>query len=188
MKGDLDVALSKEWKLSLNGTLSWTPSINEGEPRSPADKSVGKQLPYVPEYSSTVTGRLSWKSWSFLYKWCYYSERFTMSSNDITLTGKLPKYFMSNIALEKVVSCKWADFSIKNKHGAVFLHRVFLFRIQSGRYFLLFSVFRIWRGAQARRHGSLRRAWPSRCTHLQNHFLPMHRHGWFPAAAWWCKD
>ena len=115
-KGDLEVILSKDWKLGLNGTLSWTPSINEGEPRSPADQSVGKQLPYVPEYSSTVTGRLSWKSWSFLYKWCYYSERFTMSSNDITLTGKLPEYFMSNIALEKTISCKWADFSIK---GAV---------------------------------------------------------------------
>lgn len=116
MKGDWEVILSKEWKLGLNGTLSWTPSINEGDPRSPADKSVGKQLPYVPEYSSTVTGRLSWKTWSFLYKWCYYSERFTMSSNDITLTGKLPEYFMSNIALEKTISCKWADFSIK---GAV---------------------------------------------------------------------
>ena len=116
MKGDLEVILSKEWKLGLNGTLSWTPSINEGDPRSPADKSVGKQLPYVPEYSSTVTGRLSWKTWSFLYKWCYYSERFTMSSNDITLTGKLPEYFMSNIALEKTISCNWADFFIK---GAV---------------------------------------------------------------------
>lgn len=120
MKGDLDVALSKEWKLGLNGTLSWTPSINEGEPRSPADKSVGKQLPYVPEYSSTVTGRLTWKTWSFLYKWCYYSERFTMSSNDITLTGKLPEYFMSNIALEKVISCKWADFSIKGAINNLF--------------------------------------------------------------------
>ena len=120
MKGDLEVILSKEWKLGLNGTLSWTPSINEGEPRSPADKSVGKQLPYVPEYSSTVTGRLSWKTWSFLYKWCYYSERFTMSSNDITLTGKLPEYFMSNIALEKVISCEWADFSIKGAINNLF--------------------------------------------------------------------
>ena len=120
MKGDLEVILSKEWKLGLNGTLSWTPSINEGEPRSPADKSVGKQLPYVPEYSSTVTGRLTWKTWSFLYKWCYYSERFTMSSNDITLTGKLPEYFMSNIALEKVISCKWADFSIKGAINNLF--------------------------------------------------------------------
>lgn len=116
LKGDLDVALSKDWQLGLDGTFSWTPSINEGEPRSPADQSVGKQLPYVPEYSSTVTGRLTWRTWSFLYKWCYYSERFTMSSNDITLTGKLPQYFMSNISLEKTLSCKWADFSIK---GAV---------------------------------------------------------------------
>ena len=116
LKGNLDVALSKEWHLGLDGTLSWTPSINEGEPRSPADQSVGKQLPYVPEVSSTVTGRLTWKTWSFLYKWCYYSERYTMSSNDISLTGKLPQYFMSNISLEKTVSCKWAEFSIK---GAV---------------------------------------------------------------------
>ena len=119
-KGDLDVALSKDWHLGLNGTLSWTPSINEGEPRSPADQSVGKQLPYVPEYSSAVTGRITWKTWSFLYKWCYYSERFTMSSNDITLTGKLPEYFMSNISLEKTISCKWADFSIKGAINNLF--------------------------------------------------------------------
>lgn len=116
LKGDLDVVLPKDWKLQLNSTLSWTPSINEGEPRSPADQSVGKQLPYVPEYSSTVTGRLSWRRWSFLYKWCYYSERFTMSSNDISLTGKLPQYYMSNIALEKSMTFKWADMTVK---GAV---------------------------------------------------------------------
>ena len=115
-KGDLSLALAKDWNLTLNGTLSWTPSINEGEPMSPADQSVGKQLPYVPEWSSSVTGRLSWKRWSFLYKWCYYSERFTMSSNDISLTGKLPSYYMSNITLERGVSLKWAELSLK---GAV---------------------------------------------------------------------
>ena len=49
---------------------------------SPADQSVGKQLPYVPEHSASLTGRLSWRSWAFLYKWAFYSERFTMSSND----------------------------------------------------------------------------------------------------------
>ena len=112
-KGDLSLALAKDWNLTLNGTLSWTPSINEGDPMSPADKSVGKQLPYVPEWSSSITGRLSWKRWSLLYKWCYYSERFTMSSNDISLTGKLPSYYMSNLTLEKGLSSKWADFSLK---------------------------------------------------------------------------
>ena len=113
LKADLDVALGKTWRLGLNGTFSWTPSINEGEPRTPADQSVGKQLPYVPELSSSVTGRLSWRRWSFLYKWCYYSERYTMSSNDISLTGKLPEYFMSNISLEKVFVLNWADLSAK---------------------------------------------------------------------------
>ena len=116
LKADSNVALSSEWQLGLNATLSWTPSINEGEPRTPADQSVGKQLPYVPEYSSTVTGRLSWRSWGILYKWCYYSERFTMSSNDISLAGKLPKYYMSNLTLEKNLSLRWADLSLK---GAV---------------------------------------------------------------------
>lgn len=113
LTGDLSVALAKDWQLVLNGTFSWTPSINVGEPRTPADQSVGKQLPYVPELSSTVTGTISWRSWSFLYKWCYYSERFTMSSNDVTLTGKLPPYFMSNITLEKGLLFKWADISLK---------------------------------------------------------------------------
>ena len=110
---DLNVALTKEWQLGLNGTFSWTPSINVGEPRTPADKSVGKQLPYVPERSSTITGRLSWRRWVFLYKWCYYSERYTMSSNDISLSGKLPPYFMSNISLEKSIPLKHIELSAK---------------------------------------------------------------------------
>lgn len=113
LKGNLNASLSPSWRLGLNGTFSWTPSINEGEPRTPADQSVGKQLPYVPEYSSSVMGRLTWRTWSFLYKWCYYSERFTMSSNDISLTGKLPQYFMSNVTLEKALSLDRADLSLK---------------------------------------------------------------------------
>ena len=113
LKADLTVNLAKEWQLGLDGTLSWTPSINNGEPRTPADQSVGKQLPYVPEYSSSVNGRLSWRRWNFMYKWCYYSERYTMSSNDISLSGKLPKYFMSNISLERTIDMRWAEWSLK---------------------------------------------------------------------------
>lgn len=113
MKSDFSIVLKKDMQLSLNGTLSWTPSINEGDPMSPADQSVGKQLPYVPEWSSSITGRLTWKQWALLYKWCFYSERFTMSSNDISLTGKLPAYFMSNLTLERSVETRWAELSLK---------------------------------------------------------------------------
>ncbi len=119
-KANLSVALSSEWHLTLDGSYSWTPSINEGEPMSEADRSVGKQLPYIPRHSANLMGRLSWRSWSFLYKWCYYSERFTMSSNDITLTGKLPEYFMSNVSLEKGLSFSWADLSLKGTINNLF--------------------------------------------------------------------
>ena len=111
--GNLGVQPFKGWFLDLNGSYSWTPSINEGEKMSPADQSVGKQLPYVPKHSASLTGRLSWRSWGFLYEWCWYSERFTMSSNDYTLTGHLPEYFMSNISLEKGLSFKPIDLSLK---------------------------------------------------------------------------
>ncbi len=104
---------SREWLLDLKGSYSWTPSINEGEKMSPADRSVGKQLPYVPEHSASLTGRLTWRTWSLLYKWAFYSERYTMSSNDYTLTGHLPEYFMSNISLEKNMSFRPLDVQLK---------------------------------------------------------------------------
>lgn len=113
LKANLAYQPVKDWYIDLNGAFSWTPSINEGDKMTPADQSVGKQLPYVPKFSSSITGRLSWKTWSFLYKWCWYSERFTMSSNDYTITGHLPQYFMSNISLEKVLSFKPVDLSLK---------------------------------------------------------------------------
>ena len=120
LQAKLAVALNSQWHLDMNGNFSWTPSINVGEPRTPADRSVGKQLPYVPEFSSSVTGRLSWRRWSFTYKWCWYSERFTMSSNDLTLTGQLPQYFMSNVTLEKVLDMKWAELSLKGTVNNLF--------------------------------------------------------------------
>ena len=120
VQSDFSALITKNLKLDLDATYSWTPSINEGEPISSADQSVGKQLPYVPKHSATITGRLSWNTWSFMYKWCYYSERFTMSSNDISLTGKLPVYFMNNITVEKGVSMKLADLSIKGSVNNLF--------------------------------------------------------------------
>lgn len=120
LQADLQLQFSKNWRLSLNGTFTWSPSINIGEPMTPADQSVGKQLPYVPEISANVVGRLSWRTWSFSYKWCHYSERFTMSSNDITLTGRLPKYYMSNITLEKQIPCSWAEWSLKGTINNLF--------------------------------------------------------------------
>lgn len=113
LKTGLSVQPFRDWLLDFNGSYSWTPSINEGEKMSPADKSVGKQLPYVPQNSASFTCRVSWHDWSLLYKWCWYSERFTMSSNDYTFTGHLPQYFMSNVALERNVAFKPVHLQLK---------------------------------------------------------------------------
>lgn len=113
LKSNLGWQPVKDWYLDINGSYSWTPSVNKGDKMSPADQSVGKQLPYVPRHSASVTGTLSWRSWSFMYKWCWYSERFTMSSNDYTITGHLPQYFMSNISIEKNLGFRPLDLSLK---------------------------------------------------------------------------
>ena len=120
MQADLDIVLARELKLGLAGTFTWAPSINEGEPISPADQSVGKQLPYEPEFSATATGRLTWRSWGLLYQFCYYSERYTMSSNDISLSGRLTPYLMSNLSLEKGFAFTWADLSLKGTVNNLF--------------------------------------------------------------------
>ena len=120
MQAGLNVVPARDWKLALNGTFSWSPSINEGEPISPADQSVGKQLPYEPEFSATVTGRLTWRSWGLLYQFCYYSERYTMSSNDITLSGRLTPYLMNNLSLDKAFALKWADLTLKGTVNNLF--------------------------------------------------------------------
>ena len=43
-----------------------------------------------------------------------------MSSNEFTLTGKLPPYFMNNLTLERKVSTKWAELSFKGAINNLF--------------------------------------------------------------------
>lgn len=110
---NISIAPKPELHFDVNVTYSWTPSKNQGEKISPADKSVGKQLPYVPLHSANISGRVTWRSWGLLYKWAYYSERYTMSSNDYTISGHLPEYYMSNLQLEKRFSLHVADLQAK---------------------------------------------------------------------------
>lgn len=107
------VKLPLHWRLDFLGSYAWTPSINEGEKMSEADQSVGKQLPYTPRHTITFVGRLSWQEWEFLYKWCHYSERFTTSSEELSITGKLPRYYMSNISIGKSFKIKKTVLSVK---------------------------------------------------------------------------
>lgn len=105
-------SFAEAWTLAADGNFTWSPSINCGEPMNRWDESVGKQLVYIPEYSSSVSASLSWRSWKLLYKWCWYSDRFTMSSNDYTISGFIPDYFMSDVTLSKNFSFTWAGITV----------------------------------------------------------------------------
>lgn len=109
----LELNLPRGWVLNLSGSYSWTPSINDGDPVADGDKSVGKQLPYVPCHSASVVGHLKWRRWTLQYKWAFYSQRYTMSSNDYSITGYLPEYYMNNISLGKEISTRHVDWSVK---------------------------------------------------------------------------
>ncbi|MDE6317051.1 MAG: TonB-dependent receptor plug domain-containing protein [Muribaculaceae bacterium] len=107
------IRLHRDWNIDFNAGISWTSSINHSDPVSVNDKSAGKQLPYVPKVSASITGLLTWRLWSLQYKWCYYSKRYTMTSNEETITGYLPKYFMSNLSVERRIPLRPVEMSAK---------------------------------------------------------------------------
>ncbi len=113
VKADLALSLGRGWQAGVDAGFSWTPSINNGEQYSSADNSVGKQLPYVPQYSAGANARLSWRDWTLHYKWLHYSRRFTMSDNSESLTGSLPAYYMNNISVERIFRWNALDLSAK---------------------------------------------------------------------------
>lgn len=102
-----------DFSATVGVNYSWTPSINTGEPMSEADRSIGRQLPYIPRHSASLTAAVEWRRWSAGYKWCFYSRRYTMSSSDVTLSGSLPAYFMSNLTLGRNIPTRVADLDIK---------------------------------------------------------------------------
>lgn len=105
---------SYDWHITLGANYTLTKAINKGDRMNWADESIGKQLVYIPEHSASVNGGLRWKTWSFLYKWNYYSERFTTSSNETqSKLNRVSPYFMSDISLEKTFDTKFSVISLK---------------------------------------------------------------------------
>lgn len=109
----LTTRFSAGWKADINANMAWTASVNNGDPISENDRSVGKQLPYVPKLSAAATASITWRLWTLQYKWCYYSKRYTMTSNETTLSGSLPPYFMNNLSLERRLPLKSLELTAK---------------------------------------------------------------------------
>lgn len=116
-----ELEAGKGWNVALSINYSWTASINRASAiGGHDDRSIGKQLPYVPRHSAAAVARIGWKGWILTYKWQCYSERFTMSSNEFSLSGHLPAYSVSNLSVEKgfrLLGMRW--------HGKIAVNNLF---------------------------------------------------------------
>ncbi len=102
-----------EASLSVSASYSLTRSVNDSAPINENDNSTGKQLPYVPRHSASGVVSLQWRRWSLLYKVCYYSRRYTMTSNENSPSGSLPDYVMSCADVERRFSWNVLDMAVK---------------------------------------------------------------------------
>lgn len=113
LKGKASLRLG-EWTLWMDANWTHTKAINKSEPVSSEDKSTGKQLVYIPEYSSALMTQVSWKDFFFIYKYNYYSQRYTTSSNEMyTKRDQLGAYYMNDVSLEKRFKWKQTGVSVK---------------------------------------------------------------------------
>lgn len=99
--------------LSISASYALTRSINNSPPLNEYDNSCGKQLPYVPRHTASGVVSLQWREWSLSYKICYYSKRFTMTSNEDSPSGSLPDYVMNCADIERRFSWRVLDMSVK---------------------------------------------------------------------------
>ena len=98
--------------VDMGGNYTWSPSINVSGTGRKGDTSAGKQLVYVPEHSASLTASLSFRSWTLLYKWCWYSRRYVMSSNESGPSGSVPPYIMNDMTLSKGLEFPHMDISL----------------------------------------------------------------------------
>lgn len=141
MMATAEARLKHQWTLGLTANYAFTPSINKSEDLDDNDASYGKQLVYVPRHSANLSGRLSWRTWTLRYQWTYYSERFTTTSNEVSLiTGRLRPYFMNDVMLEKQFQWRRVHASLKaavnNLLGSEYV--TVLSRPMPGRHFEVF--------------------------------------------------
>lgn len=107
-----DWNFAKRWNFRFDGNFTWSPSIDMSRSGNEQDSSFGKQLPYVPEFSGSFTAGLTFADWSFLWKWCWYSRRYTMSSNEDSVSGSVPPYLMNDISLGRKFGFRRMDLSV----------------------------------------------------------------------------
>jgi len=124
-KLDIKGNLMKKVDYRLVFNYAITKSINDGDKFSLGDKSIGKQLPFIPVNSGNMLMNIQYKDWFMNYNYTYYSERFTTSSNDRKKNDvkrdRLYPYHMSNMSVgRRIILAKKCLAEVKFKIDNLF--------------------------------------------------------------------
>jgi outer membrane cobalamin receptor len=93
-------------EIGWTGTYALTHSINRTG-IDDFDRSVNKQLSYVPLHKGNITAQASWQSWQFVINTDFTGERFTTSDNE----SALPAYSLINLRASKTFNLNKYSFT-----------------------------------------------------------------------------
>ncbi len=138
LKASLNFSICR-FHFFLKAGYAFTKSTNEGDAGKWGNASVGKQIPYMPVHSGNFMGELRWKGFFLTWVNTDYSERFTTSSNDLTLRDRLYPYFMNDLYAGKNFVLKKGTMGLQLKIYNLFNedYRSVLGRPMPGRNYLL---------------------------------------------------
>lgn len=112
---ELKLSLKKKignFNLFVDSNWAQTQSLNYDKTDIWGDESYGKQLVYIPEYSSGLMCKINWKNFFTTYKVNHYSKRYTSSSNDLTKRDDLATYIMNDISFGGYFDTKYGRMDI----------------------------------------------------------------------------
>ncbi len=134
----------RRFRFFLKAGYTFTKSTNEGDTGKWGGDALGKQIPYVPVHSGNFMGEVRRKGWFLTWVNTSYSERFTTSSNDLTLRDRLYPYFMNDLYIGKDFPLKEGTWGLQLKIYNLFNedYRSVLGRPMPGRNYLLMLILR----------------------------------------------
>lgn len=97
------IKITNKCSLTVSANYAYTHSTNLSAPRNENDKSIGKQLAYVPEHSANFFGRITAYGFYFYYQWNYFSSRYTSSAEETGILVEIYPYFMNDAGIGKEI-------------------------------------------------------------------------------------
>ncbi len=94
---DLTIVPVRELSLTIAGTYTYQRARDLTNPES---EFYGGQIAYIPWHSGSVTGNITWRSWSMNYSFIYVGERYHNSAN-IPANYEQP-WYTHDLSLSKI--------------------------------------------------------------------------------------